>query len=87
MALNAKCPKCGGDVIERKSKNGKIFYGCNSYPKCDFISWEIPLEEKCPKCDSYLTQKEVYGKLRKKCSNENCDYVNNEKNKDTVENE
>jgi len=73
------CPKCKGEVIERKSKNGKIFYGCNNYPKCDFISWEIPLEEKCPKCSSYLTQKEVYGKLRKKCSNENCDYKENKK--------
>ena len=73
----AKCPKCGGDVIERKSKNGKIFYGCNNYPKCDFISWEIPVEKKCPKCNSYMTQKEVYGKIRIKCSNENCDYVEN----------
>ena len=68
------CPKCHGDVIERRSKNGKIFYGCNNYPKCDFISWEIPVEKKCPKCGSYMTQKEVYGKLRIKCSNENCDY-------------
>lgn len=68
------CPKCHGDVIERRSKNGKIFYGCKNYPKCDFISWEIPVEKKCPKCGSYMTQKEVYGKLRIKCSNENCDY-------------
>lgn len=79
----AVCPKCKGDVIEKKSKNGKVFYGCNNYPKCDFISWEIPIEEKCPKCGSYLTQKEVYGKLRKKCSNENCDYVENVKKKES----
>ncbi|MBE5757410.1 MAG: type I DNA topoisomerase [Clostridiales bacterium] len=73
----AKCPKCGGDVIERKSKKNPnvIFFGCKNYPTCDFISWEIPLEEKCPKCGEYLTQKEVYKKLRKKCSNEKCDYV------------
>lgn len=68
------CPKCQGDVIERKSRNGKIFYGCNNYPKCDFISWEIPVEKKCPKCGSYMTKKEVYGKVRIKCSNEKCDY-------------
>ena len=68
------CPKCGGEVIERKSKNGKIFYGCNNYPKCDFISWEIPVEKKCPKCNSYMTKKEVYGKIRIKCSNPECDY-------------
>ena len=75
----AVCPKCNGEVIERKSKTGKIFYGCNNYPKCDFISWEIPLQEKCPKCSSYLTQKEVYGKLRVKCSNEKCDFLENRK--------
>ena len=68
------CPKCKGDVIERKSKAGKVFFGCNNYPKCDFISWEVPLEENCPKCGNYLTQKEVYGKLRNKCSNTECDY-------------
>lgn len=76
----AKCPKCGGDVIERKSKNGKIFFGCNSYPKCDFISWEIPVEKKCPQCGSYMTQKELYGKLRLKCSDEKCGYTESNKN-------
>ena len=69
------CPKCHGEVIERKSKTGKIFYGCNSYPKCDFISWERPVEEKCPKCSSYMTKKELYGKFRVKCSNEQCGYI------------
>jgi DNA topoisomerase-1 len=73
------CPKCKGDVIERKSKSGKVFFGCNNYPKCDFISWEIPLDESCPKCGAYLTQKELYGKMRKKCSNEKCDYSISEK--------
>ena len=83
----AKCPKCGGEVIERKSKNGKIFYGCKGYPNCDFISWEIPLEEKCPKCNSYMTQKEIYGRPRKKCSNERCGYVESNKKNKTEENE
>ena len=69
------CPKCNGEVIERKSKNGKIFYGCNNYPNCDFISWEIPVEEKCPKCNSYMTKKELYGKFRVKCSNEKCGHI------------
>lgn len=81
----AKCPKCGGDVIERRSKTGKIFYGCNSYPKCDFISWEIPVEDKCPKCGSYMTQKEVYGKIRVKCSNENCNHILSNKKSKTEE--
>ena len=69
-------------MIERRSKTGKIFYGCNSYPKCDFISWEIPVEEKCPKCGSYMTQKEMYGKMRIKCSNAECGHtLSNKKDK------
>lgn len=71
----AKCPKCGKPVLERKSKKGALYYGCSGYPECDFISWEIPLDEKCPKCNSYLTYKTVYGNIRKKCSNTNCDYT------------
>lgn len=62
----AKCPKCGKPVYERKSKKGAIYYGCSGYPECDFISWEIPLDEKCPKCNSYLTYKTIYGNIRKK---------------------
>lgn len=78
----AKCPKCNGNIIERRSKTGKIFYACNGYPKCDFISWEIPVEEKCPKCGSYMTQKEMYGKIRIKCSNESCGHtLSNKTNK------
>jgi len=80
------CPKCKGEVIERRSKTGKIFYGCKSYPNCDFISWEIPIEEKCPKCGSYMTEKEVYGKLRHKCSNQDCGYTENKKKNEVVEN-
>lgn len=72
------CPKCGKDVIEKKSKKGKVFYGCSDYPKCDFVSWEIPVEEKCPKCGSYMTKKELYGKIRIKCSNAQCDYQRTE---------
>ena len=71
----AKCPKCGKPVLERKSKKGTTYYGCSGYPDCNFISWEIPLEEKCPKCNSYLTFKTVYGNIRKKCSSETCDYT------------
>ena len=73
------CPKCKeGKVCEKHSKTGKLFYGCTNYPTCDFVSWEMPVEGKaCPKCGSYLTKKTIYGKLREKCSNANCDYTNN----------
>ena len=62
------CPKCNGMIIEKKTKKGKIFYGCNNYPKCDFATWDEPINEYCPECDSILTKK---GKTIK-CSK--CDY-------------
>ncbi len=72
-----KCPKCAdGKVCEKHSKTGKLFYGCTNYPNCDFVSWEIPVEgRKCPKCNSYLTEKTIYGSIREKCSNPECDYT------------
>ena len=51
------CPKCGKEVIEKKSKRGKIFYGCTSFPECDFTSWDMPTNEKCEKCGSVLFKK------------------------------
>ena len=62
------CPKCGGTIIEKQSRKGKKFYGCNNYPKCDFATWDEPINENCPECDSILTKK---GK-KIKCSK--CDY-------------
>lgn len=69
-----KCPVCGKDVFERKSKRGKVFYGCSGYPTCKFASWEIPTDKKCPKCGKYLTKKELKKEIRYTCSNEQCDY-------------
>ena len=53
----AQCPKCGGKIIERRSKKGRVFYGCSEYPKCDFVSWDPPSKEKCPVCGKTLMQK------------------------------
>ncbi|RAA69255.1 type I DNA topoisomerase, partial [Burkholderia multivorans] len=53
--IGVKCPKCkDGEVVERKSKKGRIFYGCSNYPECDFISWDKPVGRDCPKCDHHL---------------------------------
>jgi DNA topoisomerase-1 len=73
LVLNIKCPKCKeGDIIARKTKRGKIFYGCNKFPNCDFALWDKPVNEFCPKCESILVQK---NKNTIKCSNKECDYV------------
>ena len=67
------CPKCGGKIILKKSKRGRSFYGCSQYPECDFMTWNVPLEEKCPQCGSTLFQKG--GKSgRKVCEKQGCGY-------------
>jgi DNA topoisomerase-1 len=50
-----KCPKDGGDILERKSRKGRTFYGCSKYPKCDFTLWQRPFVEPCPECGSIIT--------------------------------
>lgn len=69
------CPDCGKPVFERHGSKGKIFYGCSGYPECKFMSWDIPMQEKCPKCGHYLTKKELKKETRIKCSNSECDYT------------
>ena len=63
------CPNCDGKIIEKKTRRGKVFYGCNNYPKCKTAYWDKPTGEKCPECGSMLTEK----KDKIKCSS--CDYT------------
>ena len=51
------CPLCGNKIILKKSKRGRSFYGCNAYPDCNFMTWNVPTEEKCPQCGCTLFQK------------------------------
>lgn len=53
------CPRCGGSIVERKSKKHRRFYGCSNYPECDFVSWQRPVNRKCPECGSFLVQKKT----------------------------
>ena len=67
------CPKCGGGILERKTKSGKVFYGCSNYPKCDFSSWERPINKKCDLCGSIMVEKFDRNKNKvEKCSNSEC---------------
>ena len=63
------CPKCGGKIVEKKTKKGKIFYGCNNYPKCKLATWDKPTGELCPKCGGILLE----NKDNVKCME--CDYL------------
>lgn len=71
-----KCPNDGGDIVERKSRRGKVFYGCANYPSCNFVLWYKPIPEPCPKCGRhYVIERYTKKKgLIRYCDNENCDY-------------
>lgn len=71
--IGVKCPKCKeGDIIMRKSKKKKIFYGCSNYPDCDFVAWNKPVEEPCEVCGSYMYEKYSKSGTKIVCSNKEC---------------
>ena len=72
------CPKCGKDVIIRKTKKGRRYFGCIDYPECDFMSWQKPSTKKCPQCGGYMVEKG--NKLA--CANAECGYVESKENKE-----
>ena len=76
--IGVECPVCGGDVVIRKTKKGRRYFGCSNHPECTFMTWQKPSKEKCPKCESVLLEKG--NKLA--CSNETCGYVIANKNSD-----
>ena len=69
--IGVQCPKCGGEVVLKKTKKGRKYYGCENNPECDFMSWQKPSKKKCPKCGNYMVEKG--NKLV--CSQETCGYV------------
>ncbi|QJA09131.1 type I DNA topoisomerase [Romboutsia sp. CE17] len=71
--IGVKCPICkDGDIILRKSKKGKSFYGCSNYPNCDFVSWSKPTGEICEHCGSYMIEKVTKSETKNVCSNKDC---------------
>ena len=73
--IGVKCPQCGKDIVIRKTKKGRRYYGCEDNPECDFMSWQKPSEKKCPKCGGYMVEKG--SKLV--CMNAECGYNENKK--------
>ena len=71
--IDATCPECGGRMLERMSKNGRKFYGCEHYPECEFVSWEQPVDDKCPVCGGRMVLKRGRkGEVWHVCVNEQC---------------
>lgn len=76
VTTGVKCPKegCEGEIVQRKSRFGKIFYGCNKYPDCDFVLWNEPTGDVCPKCKSLVVKKVLKKGTFHECSKKECDY-------------
>jgi len=71
--IGVDCPKCKkGNIVERKSKKRRIFYGCDQFPECDFVSWDKPISRPCPKCNSLLVEKKVKKAVQVQCTK--CEY-------------
>lgn len=79
---DVKCPLCGGEIIKRKSKKGKVFYGCEKYPECSFVSWDKPVKEKCPKCGGLMVHKMGHGGGFDVCIAEGCGYTTKQNKQD-----
>ncbi|MDP4161478.1 MAG: type I DNA topoisomerase [Bacillota bacterium] len=77
--IGVGCPKCEkGNIIERKSKKRRIFYGCDRFPECDFISWDKPLPRSCPRCEALLVEKKLKKGVQVQCTA--CDYKEEQQN-------
>ena len=81
-SAGVKCPLCGGDVLIKKTKKGRKYFGCENNPdKCEFVSWNKPVEKKCPKCGSYMVEKGTKN-VKLLCSNEKCGYSEDKEQQD-----
>ncbi|HLS20425.1 MAG TPA: type I DNA topoisomerase [Bacillota bacterium] len=75
--VGVKCPKCkDGNIVERRSRRGRFFYGCDNYPNCDFVSWDRPVKEPCPNCGKMMVQKKTKKQTTTRCTE--CDYEKKE---------
>ncbi len=69
-----KCPKCGGAIVERKTRRGRNFYGCKNYPECDYTTWDQPQKETCPQCGAFMLKHHYKnGRALLYCSNDACE--------------
>ncbi len=72
--LGVPCPVCGGELLEKISRKNRKFWGCERYPECDFVSWEQPVRDKCPRCGKYMIRKQNKQGLWHLCSDKACGY-------------
>ncbi|TJX67040.1 type I DNA topoisomerase [Soehngenia saccharolytica] len=76
--IGVKCPLCeDGEIVKKRTKKGRLFYGCSNYPNCEFNSWQEPVQEKCPKCGSMMVIKQTKKSKSIICTNDKCGYNKN----------
>lgn len=80
--IGVKCPKCqNGEIVRRRSKKGRVFYGCSNYPECDFVTWGKPTGARCPECEEgWLVEQPTRHGVEIKCENKYCNYKRKEEN-------
>ena len=71
--IDVKCPDCGGDIVAKRGRSGKVFYGCSNYPECNRAFWYKPVDRKCPQCGELLLEKHTKN-TKYVCSNDKCGY-------------
>ncbi|HHP50921.1 MAG TPA: type I DNA topoisomerase [Moorella mulderi] len=74
-SIGVQCPLCGGEVVVRRTKKGRIFYGCQNYPQCQYVSWDKPAPKDCPRCGTRLVEKASRRGTRWVCPNKECGYA------------
>ena len=72
VVMPGSCPKCSGRILKKTSKNGYTYYGCEKFPECDFMTWDVPVAENCPECGHTLFKKSGRGFKKPYCINEKC---------------
>ena len=72
--IGIDCPLCGGNIVRRRSKKGRTFYGCSNFPDCNFVSWDEPVAEKCPECQGPMVKKVTKQKTTIRCMDKECGY-------------
>ncbi|MGI9860408.1 type I DNA topoisomerase [Moorella naiadis] len=73
--IGVNCPECGGQIVARRTKKGRRFYGCQNYPRCTYVSWDKPTNQTCPRCGTRLVEKTTRQGSRLVCPNKECAYA------------
>ena len=72
VEMPGRCPKCGGRILKKTSRNGYTYYGCDKFPTCDFMTWDVPVKDDCPVCGQTMFKKAGRGFNKPFCANPAC---------------